>query len=137
MNFQPPDPERFGSCLKCSTLIEDSEQSGGICFECHAVDAAKEPAFPIGANEYGGHGTCFGITVRDYFAMRAPSIPFAWFEPVMPYPKPEFSGTRDSSGGFVETNEVEISAWKLEHYKQQCIQWPYAWADLMLAARSA
>ena len=51
--------------------------------------------------------------------------------------QPEFRGTRDSLGGFSETNEVEISAWKLEYYKQQCIQWPYAWADLMLAARSA
>ena len=71
MNFQPPDPERFGSCLKCSSLIEDSEQSGGICFECHAVDAGKEPAFPVGASEYGGHGTCFGVTIRDYFAAKA------------------------------------------------------------------
>lgn len=71
MNFQPPDPERFGSCLKCNSLIEESEQSGGICFECQAVDAAKEPAFPVGANEYGGHGTCFGVTVRDYFAAKA------------------------------------------------------------------
>ena len=70
MNFQPPDPERFGSCLKCNSLIEESEQSGGVCFECQAVDA-KEPAFPVGANEYGGHGTCFGITVRDYFAAKA------------------------------------------------------------------
>lgn len=70
MNFQPPDPERFGSCLKCNSLIEDSEQSDGVCFECQAVDA-KEPAFPVGANEYGGHGTCFGITVRDYFAAKA------------------------------------------------------------------
>jgi ribonuclease I len=28
----------------------------------------SEPAFPVGANEYGGHGTCFGMTLRDYFA---------------------------------------------------------------------
>ncbi len=70
MNFQPPDPERFGSCLKCNSLIEESEQTGGVCVECQAVDA-KEPAFPVGANEYGGHGTCFGVTVRDYFAAKA------------------------------------------------------------------
>ena len=31
----------------------------------------SEPAFPVGASEYGGHGTCFGITVRDYFAAKA------------------------------------------------------------------
>ena len=31
----------------------------------------SEPAFPVGASEYGGHGTCFGITVRDFFAAKA------------------------------------------------------------------
>ena len=71
MYMQPPDPERFGSCLKCNSLIEESEQSGGVCFECQCADFGKEPAFPIGATEYGGHGTCFGITARDYFAVKA------------------------------------------------------------------
>lgn len=95
------------------------------------------PAFPtVDANREEDYGTR-GMSLRDYFAAKAPSIPFAWFEPVMDQPKPEFRGTRDSSGGFSETNEVEISAWKLEYYRQQCIQWPYAWADLMLSARSA
>lgn len=71
MYMQPPDPERFGSCLKCNSLIEESEQSGGVCLECQSADFGKEPAFPVGANEYGGHGTCFGITARDYFAAKA------------------------------------------------------------------
>ena len=71
MNFQPPDPERFGTCNKCYSLVEESEQSGGICFECHATDFGKEPAFPLGANEYGGHGSCFGLPVRDYIAIKA------------------------------------------------------------------
>ncbi|MBD1602281.1 hypothetical protein HAQ05_26740 [Pseudomonas sp. CA3A] len=25
----------------------------------------------MGANEYGGHGSCFGMTLRDYFAAKA------------------------------------------------------------------
>ncbi|EON13122.1 hypothetical protein [Pandoraea sp. SD6-2] len=28
-------------------------------------------AFPVAASEYGGHGTAFGMTVRDYFAAKA------------------------------------------------------------------
>lgn len=28
-------------------------------------------AFPLGANEYGGHGSAEGMTLRDYFAAKA------------------------------------------------------------------
>lgn len=116
MNFQPPDPERFGSCLKCSSLIEESEQSGGICFECHAVDAGKEPAFPLGANEYGGHGSCFGLTVRDYLAAKALQgyLANSWQ-----------AETLDSLG--------ESSAQQMATVAEIS----YAMADAMLAARSA
>jgi ribonuclease I len=31
----------------------------------------SDPAFPIQASEYGGHGSCFGMTLRDYFAAQA------------------------------------------------------------------
>lgn len=111
MNFQPPDPERFGSCLKCNSLIEESEQSGGICFECQAVDS-KEPAFPVGANEYGGHGTCFGITVRDYFAAKA-------MQGMLAYPGDALRGSHHNN------NDEEGVA-----------QMSYAYADAMLAARA-
>ena len=30
-----------------------------------------EAAFPLGANEYGGHGSEFGMSLRDYFAATA------------------------------------------------------------------
>ena len=119
MNFQPPDPERFGSCLKCSSLIEESEQSGGICFECHAVDAGKEPAFPVGANEYGGHGTYFGMTVRDYFAAKAmqaliANMPQGAVVPIM----------KDTPDNQVKgLNSIATVAWMV--------------SDAMLAARSA
>jgi hypothetical protein len=71
MNFQPPDPDDFGNCVIDHRGIEKSEQSGGVCFECQMTSAGNEPAFPVGANEYGGHGTVFGVTVRDYFAAKA------------------------------------------------------------------
>lgn len=29
------------------------------------------PAFPMPANEYAGHGPCWGMTLRDYFAAKA------------------------------------------------------------------
>jgi ribonuclease I len=29
------------------------------------------PAFPMAANEYAGHGPCWGMTLRDYFAAKA------------------------------------------------------------------
>jgi hypothetical protein len=111
MNFQPPDPESFGSCLKCHTLVEESEQSGGICFECHAVDAGKEPAFPIGANEYGGHGTCFGITVRDHFATHAMQA--------------------------LISTAVRPSIFGLDGAENDTAKAAYKMADAMLAARSA
>ncbi|ANI33826.1 hypothetical protein AA098_10170 [Pseudomonas sp. JY-Q] len=77
-----------------------------------------------------------GMNLRDFFAAHAPSNPPAWFEPVMDSPEPAFNGVRDEETmEFITTNEDEIQAWKVERYKQQAIQWPYAWADLMLAAR--
>lgn len=29
------------------------------------------PAFPLGANEYAGHGPSWGMSLRDYFAAKA------------------------------------------------------------------
>lgn len=71
MNFQPPEPNGFGHCVKCHCGIEESEQVGGVCIECQIDAAGSDPAFPVGASEYGGHGTVFGVTVRDYFAAKA------------------------------------------------------------------
>lgn len=34
-------------------------------------EESGEGAFPLGANEYGGHGSQFGMTLRDYFAAQA------------------------------------------------------------------
>lgn len=31
----------------------------------------SNPAFPVQASEYEGHGTFYGMTLRDYFAAKA------------------------------------------------------------------
>ncbi len=36
-----------------------------------ALKEGEQPAFPVAASEYGGHGTCFGLSIRDYFAAKA------------------------------------------------------------------
>jgi len=63
-------------------------------------------AFPTPASEYAGHGTAFGMTLRDYFAAHAPAVPndFGWADG--------------------ETDLV-----------QRMTRWRYAYADSMLAAR--
>ncbi|MBV1814487.1 hypothetical protein KTT58_17215 [Pseudomonas viridiflava] len=93
------------------------------------------PAFPL-KEPLTSDST--GMSLRDYFAANAPSIPFAWFAPNMDSAEPELVGTQDlETGEMRNSNHREIQAWVAERYKQACIQWPYAWADLMLAARNA
>lgn len=69
--YQPPEPSAVGRCLRCASCIEESDQVGGICYECQPAEAGEQPAFPVQASDYGGHGTCFGLTIRDYFAAKA------------------------------------------------------------------
>ncbi|HDS0936974.1 TPA: hypothetical protein QDZ12_000169 [Pseudomonas putida] len=71
-----------------------------------ALKEGEQPAFPVQASEYGGHGTCFGLTIRDYFAAHAPVVPddFGW-----------------------ATGETDLV--------QRMTRWRYAYADSMLAAR--
>ncbi|WP_236232284.1 hypothetical protein [Pseudomonas juntendi] len=69
--YQPPEPSGVGRCLRCASCIKESEQVGGICYECQPAEAGEQPAFPVQASDYGGHGTCFGLTIRDYFAAKA------------------------------------------------------------------
>ncbi|MBF8676188.1 hypothetical protein IRZ53_17470 [Pseudomonas fulva] len=42
-----------------------------MCYECQPAAQGEQPAFPVQASDYGGHGTCFGLTIRDYFAAKA------------------------------------------------------------------
>lgn len=108
------------------------------------------PAFPPSVAEIQGFGTnsCdFGLpdmSLRDYFAAHAPRRTPPWFDAVMPTPKPApvylcSGSSRHAEGCYFDacgaTNTEERATWDREHQKQISIQWPYAWADVMLAER--
>lgn len=101
------------------------------------------PAFPRPTSEDRTHGdqaegnsTCFGykgMSLRDYFAAHAPAVGPLWSFPVrMPCqrPKPDIVDKE-------WMNSKEIEAWDDEKARQKLIQWPWVWADAMLAARKA
>lgn len=69
--YQPPEPSGVGRCVRCASCIEESEQVGGICYDCQPAAQGEQPAFPVQASDNGGHGTSFGLTIRDYFAAKA------------------------------------------------------------------
>lgn len=90
--------------------------------------------------------------LRDYFIAHAPEAIPEWFQPVMP-PGPVHPGERPKTidllnpGRNVETPETQEWCTRMVQYKIACdqfyeqtvrqrsIQWPVAWADLMLAER--
>lgn len=78
-----------------------------------------------------------GLTLRDYFAAHAPASPQPWFRPEMP-PQPERIYPHKKCMNAcckLPMNASEREAWVLEKERQLYIQWPYAWADAMLAER--
>ena len=86
-----------------------------------------------------------GMSLRDYFAAHAPTKPQRWFQPVMPLPRPEAifqcSGTTAHSQRChyeycSEKNWKELADWDTAYVVATLKQWPYAWADAMLAERS-
>lgn len=107
--YQPPEPSGVGRCLRCESCIEECEQVGGICYECQPAEAGEQPAFPVQASDYGGHGTCFGLTTRDYFAAKALAAMIG-----QPHKEPENCGGKAVP---------KLAAWA------------YEYADAMLAAR--
>lgn len=102
------------------------------------------------------------MTGREYLAAHAPHEPQEWFEPVMPE-RPKRLDWRDitdaelrkevltcidasidptsaeASEWFDKEREADklVDAWKAERNKQRFVQWPWAWADAVLAAREA
>ena len=118
------------------------------------------PAFPcdniIGRDIFGqmqgSEISSAGMTMRDYFMAHAPAEPQQWFKPVMAVtcPAPHFvsdDGKRDygfdarAAEKAVGDNFIDITLatrddWTNESWKQRYVQWPAAWADEMLKARS-
>ncbi len=85
------------------------------------------------------------MTLRDYFAAHAPKRPQPWFHPTMRV-KPEAihgcTHTAEHSprcGGWEycsPDNWRERDQWDADERTERLKQWPYAWADAMLAERS-
>ncbi len=64
-----------------------------------------------------------GMNLRQYFAGQAPKEVPAWFVPVLP-PEPE--------GNWID----EDAAWHQNARIQTFAQWPWFWADMVLAAQT-
>lgn len=135
-----------------------AEINGGPAFPCPMSEQshANQDCGP-----YQG-----GMTLRDYFIAHAPAEPQQWFRPAMPHPCPQPPASitdkteeeREDHAGYmddmlnvgdVRSNRLaahlrEYEAWRTwkrawdqDHAKQSYVQWPAAWADEMLKARSA
>lgn len=75
----------------------------------------SEPAFPVPGSEYGGTGTMFGMTLRDYFAAKALQSQLDRL--------PDFSAT--------------VRDYGFEKFAVTVARTSYDIADAMLAAREA
>jgi hypothetical protein len=77
------------------------------------------------------------ISALDYFAAHAPDHPQPWFQPVMPTPEPDVFAYKGAARTKEEIaqREAEALTWRLERDKQRWVQWPYAWAQQMIAQR--
>lgn len=120
------------------------------------------PAFPLGANEYAGHSPVWGMSLRDYFAIRAPSEIPDWFRltpaterPVVPIPHEcltdeqylEWEGLGDWINPDDASEEVKAfdvryekardaaAVWDSELLACRYFAWRWAYADAMLKAR--
>ncbi len=122
-------------------------------------------AFPVLENNGNGQLilSSAGMSLRDYFIAHAPAEPQSWFEPVMPsaYPAdPPFSSLtkedqkdwRDEKMDWApEQCSAELIAyakareqarksrinWTKDIERERYLQWPFAWADAMLARRES
>lgn len=104
-----------------------------------------------------GEGPVEGMTIREYFAARAPVEPQTWFEPKMEWSRPclpdwRMQGWTDRQiaewrsdyppddqvvSDFIhhlEDVQHLIEKWDRQREKQRLLQWPWAWADAVLAA---
>lgn len=75
-------------------------------------------AFPTPASEYGGHGTAFGMTLRDYFAAGFASAQATATSADTNFINPDYIDPRDDRS-----------------VAQKIAETSYALADAMLAAR--
>lgn len=121
----------------------------------HNAQQPDTPPAPLMASD---------ATLRDFFIAHAPAEPQPWFKPVMSTERPTEpmfpeGGTAEQRSYVREFLDVmspdeagtpalreyivayrsgrdAARQWDAEAKKQRYIQWPAAWADAMLAARS-
>ena len=97
-----------------------------------------EPASPLVTSSHGESGENHylyehtGMTLLDYFATRAPTNQTFAFETAMPTPCPESQWVE---GQPKPINAFAIAEWEHEYIRQTMIQWPWVWAEAMLAER--
>lgn len=107
------------------------------------------PAFPIPGLHHDADFN--GMTLRDYFIAHAPEHPQPWFKPVMPT-RPnsticvsedgqrtyddQWAASKAEGDNFQRVNHAEIEQWDAEYIKQKFVQWPAAWADEQIKART-
>lgn len=83
-----------------------------------------------------------GMWLRDYFAAHAPANPEVWFEPdFMEKPQAVYDHDHPNLPICNEcecliSNWQERSDWCSAYTRALMMQWPYAWADAMLAERN-
>ena len=86
------------------------------------------------------------MALRDHLAARAPPEIASWFEPVMPNPCPKIIWRNGegvewpdgelpegATGPAININSEAIGEWWRLYYKLAPLQWPYAWADAVIA----
>jgi hypothetical protein len=134
----------------------------------------RQPAFPMAPTHAGGEyfSGYDGMTLRDYFATRAPVEPAPWFTGILSVPvapkrtayklrldwraKYDKRGWIDEDDGFIYTDSglteaeraeadeinrihaaenVAYAEWSQARAIAKTAQWPWAWADAVLAAR--
>lgn len=116
--------------------------------------ASVEPIYD-GGPAFPSHGTMgeivqSGMTLRDYFAAKAPAQPWPFYQPTMP-PRPTLGvavsddgqrkyltaidAERKEGDCWSWSNRNAVDEWDAENKRQYYIQWPYFYADAMLAER--
>jgi hypothetical protein len=92
------------------------------------------PAFPTRDGVF--NGPVGGMSLRDYFAAHAPAECLWCFDVKMPTPrpKPDYGDDPDNKPECA-FNFMEVAAWDNERRRKTRTQWPWVWADAMIAER--
>lgn len=118
-------------------MSEKTRNDGGPAFPKHTQSLAMSDAVESWVETLPGSA---GMSLRDYFAAHAPTERWRhyWPTPSTPRPDPDWAGIPESARQYEASpnNWKELAAWDTEDARQYDLQWPYFYADAMLAERS-